>query len=60
MLVNLTLTQLKIINAVGKLTKKRKLNKNVIVNANSIRLEIGMDWHTIDSNLLKLENIKGI
>ncbi len=60
MLVNVSRVQLQIINAIGILTKKRKVDKNIVINANSIRLEIKKDWHTIDTNLLKLENIQGV
>jgi hypothetical protein len=60
MLVDIRLIELQIIRAIGLLTEKRKFDKKININSNSISKIINREWHTVNSNLLKLKNIKGL
>jgi len=60
MLVNIRPVEFQIIRAIGLLTEKRKFDKKININSNSISKIINREWHTVNSNLLKLKNIKGL
>ena len=60
MIINITKSQFDILISIGSLTLKRKDNKNIYINANSIAKYTGLTWKTVNKNLQKLKNIEGV
>ncbi len=60
MLVNITKTQFEIITTMGLLSHERKENKKIDINPNSISKKINKTWKTVNINMLKLQNLKGL